>query len=163
MSITNPSFQIEFKKAKNRTDFENGRMLFKKYIQSLTFELTFQDVDRELEEITTEYNQPTGALILAYEKDQAIACIGLRKYDTDAAELKRMFVDPDYRGQQIGQKLLKMIIKEAMDLGYKSILLDTIADMNSAMKLYRSFDFKEISPYRFNPVKGAIYMKKELK
>lgn len=150
------------KKAETATDFDNGKRLFKQYIQSLDFELTFQDVDRELAEIAVEYNAPTGVLLLVYDGDKAIACGGVRKIDSTTAELKRMFVDPAYRGHQLGQQLLQMALAASKQLGYSSIRLDTVPQMRSAIKLYESAGFREIDPYRFNPMPGAIFMEKEL-
>lgn len=157
---TGTSFTI--KKATSTTDFENGKHLFLQYIQSLHFELSFQDVDRELEEIHLEYNSPTGVLLLAYDGDKAIACAGVRKIDNQIAELKRMFVDPAYRGHQLGQKILQLALDEARLLGYRSIRLDTVPEMQGAIKLYRAAGFYPIEPYRFNPMPGAIFMEKEL-
>jgi GNAT superfamily N-acetyltransferase len=150
------------KKGETATDFDNGKRLFNQYIQSLDFELTFQDVDRELAEIAVEYNTPSGALLLVYDGDKAIACAGVRKIDSTTAELKRMFVDPGYRGHQLGQKLLQMALAVSKQLGYSSIRLDTVPQMRSAIKLYESAGFREIDPYRFNPMPGAIFMEKEL-
>ena len=150
------------KKATTATDFENGKQLFLQYIQSLHFELNFQDVDRELEEIHIEYNSPTGVLLLAYDGDKAIACAGVRKIDNNIAELKRMFVDPAYRGHQLGQKILQLSLDEARLLGYRSIRLDTVPEMQGAIKLYKAAGFYPIKPYRFNPIPGAIFMEKVL-
>lgn len=153
---------LTLKKAETATDFENGKRLFKQYIQSLDFELTFQDVDRELSAISIEYNAPAGVLLLVYDGDKAIACAGVRKIDSKTAELKRMFVDPDYRGLQLGQQLLQMALAAAKQLGYSSIRLDTVPNMRSAIKLYESAGFRQIVPYRFNPIPGALFMEKEL-
>ena len=153
---------ISLKKAETATDFENGKQLFQQYIQSLDFKITFQDVDRELEEIAIEYNAPSGILLLAYDGDKAIACAGVRKFDVNNAELKRMFVDPGYRGIQLGQQLLQLALSAAKQMGYTSILLDTVPSMRSAIKLYQSAGFRQIDPYRFNPMPGAIFMEKEL-
>jgi GNAT superfamily N-acetyltransferase len=150
------------KKWETATDFDNGKRLFLQYIQSLDFELTFQDVDRELAEIAIEYNAPTGALLLVYNGDKAIACAGVRKIDPTTAELKRMFVDPAYRGHQLGQQLLQMALAVSKQLGYSSIRLDTVPQMRSAIKLYELAGFREIDAYRFNPMPGAIFMEKEL-
>ncbi len=153
---------ITFKKAATPADFENGKQLFRQYIQSLDFALTFQDVDRELAEIAIEYNAPTGALLLACDEDNAIACAGIRKIDGSTAELKRMFVDPAYRGLQLGQQLLQQALGEAKLSGYRFIRLDTVPHMKAAIKLYKDAGFYEIDAYRFNPIPGAIYMEKEL-
>jgi GNAT superfamily N-acetyltransferase len=154
--------QFSIKKATTTTDFENGKQLFLQYIKSLHFELSFQDVDRELEEIHLEYNAPAGVLLLAYDGEKAIACAGVRKIDNTISELKRMFVDPAYRGHQLGKRLLQLSLDEARLLGYKAIRLDTVPEMQSAIKLYTAAGFYPIEPYRFNPMPGAIFMEKEL-
>lgn len=153
---------ITFRKASTTAEFEIGKQLFLEYIQSLNFALTFQDVERELAEIAVEYNTPTGALLLAFDNDKAIACAGVRKIDATTAELKRMFVDPNYRGLQLGQQILQQALDAATQLGYKYIRLDTVPHMQAAIKLYKAAGFYEIEPYRFNPIDGAIYMEKEL-
>ena len=164
MSIPTENTPIALIRAVTKADFENGRMLFGAYIRSLDFELDFQDVERELEEIHLEYNHPHGALLLGYDTriDRAIACIGIRRFDAGSAELKRMYVDPQYRGLQLGRRLLEMALGEAAGLGYTYMLLDSVSSMQSAIKLYRAFGFQEIGPYRYNPIEGAIYMGREL-
>ncbi|WP_207515715.1 GNAT family N-acetyltransferase [Longitalea luteola] len=158
----NNSQALTFRKAVSQQDFENGKQLFLQYIQSLDFELNFQDVDRELAEIATEYNDPTGVLLLVYDGDKAVACAGVRKIDATIAELKRMFVNPQYRGRQLGQQLLQQALSAASHLGYRFIRLDTVPRMHAAIKLYQSAGFYEIKPYRFNPIPGALFMEKEL-
>jgi putative acetyltransferase len=76
--------------------------------------------------------------------------------------LKRMYVDPDFRKNKIGRKLLEQCIETATSLGYKKLRLDTLPDMLQAQALYRAFGFYEIPAYRFNPVKGTVYMEKLL-
>lgn len=158
----NNSHGLTLKKADSTQDFENGKQLFLQYIQSLDFELNFQDVNRELAEIAIEYNHPTGVLLLVNDGNKAIACAGVRKIDANVAELKRMFVDPQYRGRKLGQQLLQQALTAAKQLGYRFIRLDTVPAMHAAIKLYQSVGFYEIEPYRFNPIPGAIFMEKEL-
>ena len=88
--------------------------------------------------------------------------MALRSWDKETAELKRMFVRPAYRGNKLGHRLLERIIEIAKELGYKSILLDTLPAMTEALRLYRLYGFSEIPPYRFNPVEGAVFMEKKL-
>ncbi|MBS1555917.1 MAG: GNAT family N-acetyltransferase [Bacteroidetes bacterium] len=143
-------------------DFHLAKSLFQQYANSLSFNLCFQDFENELKQLHVQYNKPTGALILAFQGETAIGCVGVRQFDNGVAELKRMFVLPDYRKSKIGQRLLEEALKAADELGYQKIRLDTLQDMVAARSLYRQNGFYEITPYRHNPIAGAIYMEKVL-
>lgn len=148
--------------ASSPLDFELAKSLFQQYANSLSFNLCFQDFENELKQLHVQYNKPTGALILAFQGETAIGCVGVRQFDNEVAELKRMFVLPDYRKSKIGQRLLEEALKAADELAYQKIRLDTLQDMVAAQSLYRQNGFYEITPYRHNPIAGAIYMENVL-
>jgi putative acetyltransferase len=153
---------IIIKSAVSPGDYEKGKLLFRKYADSLSFDLGFQDFEGELNDIASQYNMPYGALILADINNITAGCIGLRQFDRDSAELKRMFVLPAYRKLNIGRLLLEKSLAIAGELKYKRVLLDTLPSMSSAIKLYRSFGFVEIEPYRYNPFEEAVFMEKKV-
>jgi len=153
---------IKFHIAETAADFEKGKQLFTDYAASLNIDLSFQDFSKELESISQQYNNPQGGLILVSQDEEYIGCAGIRKIDKQTAELKRMYINPDYRGLKIGARLLEKSVELAKQLGYSKIRLDTLATMLQAQALYRSFGFYEIPAYRFNPLPGTIYMEKEL-
>jgi GNAT superfamily N-acetyltransferase len=68
-----------------------------------------------------------------------------------------MFIRWQFRGKGLGRASALKIIEEAKKIGYKKLRLDTLPQMTSAIVLYLSLDFKEIPPYRFNPIKGAKF------
>jgi ribosomal protein S18 acetylase RimI-like enzyme len=153
---------IVFKIASTSAEFNHGQILFQEYAKSLRIDLCFQDFDSELKSIESQYNKPKGALIIAYSNNIAVGCVGIKEFDNDIAELKRMFVKTKYRGQKIGLKLLELAISFATELNYKIIRLDTLPTMIQAQNLYRSMGFYEIPPYRFNPIEGTVFMEKKL-
>ncbi|MEP6617581.1 MAG: GNAT family N-acetyltransferase [Ginsengibacter sp.] len=162
MAGTIPEAEIVIKTASTKRDFDNGRALFMQYADSLEFDLGFQNFSEELKTIDQQYNNPKGALLLAYRKEMAVGCVGIREYDDDTAELKRLYVSPEYRNYKIGRKLLEMAIGIAKNLHYHHIRLDTAPGQEQAQNLYRVFGFYEIPSYRFNPVMGTVYMEKKL-
>jgi ribosomal protein S18 acetylase RimI-like enzyme len=154
--------EVSFVIAKTTEQFAEGRKLFEEYAASLNFKLCFQGFTEELNQLDQQYNAPTGALIIAYVNSNAIAAVGIRQFEPQKAELKRMYTQPAFRGHKIGNHLLNKAIGIATELGYKQLLLDTLPEMEAAIKLYHKFGFKTTTSYRFNPFDEAIYMVKDL-
>jgi len=77
--------------------------------------------------------------------------------------MKRLFVRPQLRGNGIGKALLNTAVSEARAIGYGRMRLDTVEPvMQDAVRMYRAYGFHEITPYRENPIAGALYMELEL-
>jgi len=135
------------------------RELFLEYAQSLGFSLCFQSFDQELAELPGDYAAPEGRLLLATCEGQSAGCVALHKLDHEICEMKRLYVRPEFRGKGLGKILAERIIGEAHQIGYKQLRLDTVEPlMRTAVKMYRTLGFREIPPYRPNPIEGALYM-----
>lgn len=154
---------IRFCIAHTTAEFDDARNLFQQYAASLNIDLSFQNFAAELRALEAQYGAPKGAVVLAYKDETPIGCVGIRENEPGIAELKRMYVKPDYRRYKIGMKLLTLALETATELNYTFIRLDTLASMTPAINLYRSFGFYDIAPYRFNPIEGAVYMEKKLR
>ena len=132
--------------------------LFKEYASQIGVDLSFQNFNQELADIKSQYARPKGVLYIAYDKEQQpIGCFGIRVYEDSICELKRMYLKSHYRGLGIGKKLLLKSIQAGKELGYTKMRLDTLPSMKSAINLYKSIGFYEISAYRFNPIEGTKY------
>jgi len=149
---------VNFLQANSKRYLSQVRELFTEYVASLGFDLHFQDFAKEMAEFPGQYAPPDGRLLLALDDEQIAGCVALRKMSKDVCEMKRLYVRPEFRGKGIGRKLAMTIIEEARKIGYKSMRLDTVPFMKEAISLYRSLGFKEIEPYRFNPIEGAKFM-----
>jgi ribosomal protein S18 acetylase RimI-like enzyme len=144
-------------------DWFQTRTIFQEYAASLKVDLSFQDFSQELADLPGEYAQPRGALLLARADGQLAGCCALRPLDssdyTNAAEMKRLFVRPAFRGLGLGRLLSEGILDAARAAGYSCVLLDTLDDMESARALYEDLGFEEIPPYYHNPHAGSHYLK----
>lgn len=160
MFVMNDSLKLII--AENEAHFEDGKKLFREYAASLSIDLAFQRFEEELDTVQDQYGPPSGALVLAYAGERAVGCACVRSKGAGIAELKRMYVKPEFRGHQLGKLLLERSVSIARDLGYEKLRLDTLASMTGARKLYESFGFGTIPAYYANPHEDAIYMEKAL-
>jgi len=142
---------------------QSVRLLFEEYAASLDFDLGFQSFGDELKHLPADYVPPDGRLLLAIYQEQAAGCVALRKLEADVCEMKRLFVRPPFQNLKIGKSLAEAVIAEAKKIGYSHMRLDTVPSMARAQKLYTSLGFKEIPPYRYNPINGTVFMELALK
>ena len=142
------------------------RQIFTEYAQQLGIDLCFQNFEAELASLPGEYGEPGGALLLALVDGEVAGCCGLRALDStdypDAAEMKRLYVRKPFRRFGLGRELAQATLDVARMAGYRSVLLDTLDDMESARALYAELGFTDIPPYYHNPIPGAHYLKADL-
>jgi ribosomal protein S18 acetylase RimI-like enzyme len=138
------------------------RNLFIEYSNSLEFDLSFQDFQKELDDLPGDYAAPSGRLLLGFYDSDPAGCVALRRISDEICEMKRLFVRPQCRGLGIGKALATKVIEEAREIGYRRIRLDTVPAMQTAIELYVSLGFREIEPYRYNPIEGAKFMELNL-
>ncbi len=67
------------------------------------------------------------------------------------AEIKRMWVDPARRGQGLAGRLLARLESEALGHARPLVRLDTHADLEAAIALYRRSGYREVPRYNDNP------------
>lgn len=158
--------QIQLLPLRDVADLEAARHIFREYAAGLGIDLCFQDFDTELAALPGDYAPPRGALLLAWVDGVVAGCCALRPLDSsdyvNAAEMKRLYVRPTFRGLGLGRQLAQSILDVAHLNGYDSVLLDTLNDMEIARAMYEDLGFKEIPPYYHNPLAGAHYLKVDL-
>jgi GNAT superfamily N-acetyltransferase len=145
---------------------EAARALFREYAAGLGVDLCFQNFEAELAALPGEYAEPGGTLLVALVEGRPAGCGALRALpDADypnACEMKRLYVRGTHRGFGLGRQLAQALIDHAAQAGYRTMLLDTLDDMESARGLYATLGFEEIPPYYYNPIPGAHYLKVDL-
>lgn len=59
-------------------------------------------------------------------------------------ELQKMYFLPVARGRGLGSQLLKLLLEEAVRLGYTGCYLETVPQMTAAQGLYRKYGFTQL-------------------
>jgi GNAT superfamily N-acetyltransferase len=100
----------------------------------------------ELDALRGKYS----AVLLATVDAVAAGCVALRRLPQieGACEMKRLWVEPDFRGMRLGRRLVEEAIQWARREGMKTMHLDTIAAaMPEAIRLYAAMGFVRVEPY----------------
>ncbi len=148
--------------ASDTAELEQVRQFFRHYAAWLGVDLSYQGFADELANLPGAYGEAGGRLFYASVDGQPAGCVGIRRFSEGVCEMKRLYVDPAFRGQGVGRKLALAAIKAAHRFGYRRILLDTVPSMRIAVKLYRELGFTEAPAYYPSPVEGTIFLTLDL-
>lgn len=86
--------------------------------------------------------------LVAYNEEQVpVACGAIKAFAEDAMEVKRMWVEPPFRGKGIASDMLKELESWATELGYKRCVLETGKKQVEAMQLYPKNGYQVIPNY----------------
>jgi GNAT superfamily N-acetyltransferase len=88
-----------------------------------------------------------GAFVAARAGGRLVGCGAVRRIDAETAEVKRMFVKREARGQGIGRLLLATLEGEALLLGARRLVLETGERQDAALALYGRAGFVRIPPF----------------
>jgi putative acetyltransferase len=85
---------------------------------------------------------------LALDGSKIIGGCGLyptKGLPNNCIELVKFYVDSFYRGMGIGKNLMQISIEKAKELGYKSVYLESLPELDKAVGMYKQAGFKHIS------------------
>lgn len=78
---------------------------------------------------------------VALDGDKVVGTVGILDRGENTAKLRRMFVQKEYRGTGLGQKLLDTALTFAKEVGYAKIKLNTHVNMKRAHHFYEKNKF----------------------
>jgi len=96
--------------------------------------------DDDLQEIAKLYSG-RGKFWVALDNGRVVGTVGIRDFGEKLAKLRRMFVQKEYRGTGLGQRLLDTALQFACDMGYTKITLNTHKNMKRAHHFYKKNNF----------------------
>lgn len=145
-----------------RPDDHHGLMRFlENVLDGMGHAFLPEGKDADIRDIDTVYLCNQGAFRVADFQDQIRGCIGVRRYSEEIAELKRLYLAPEFRGVGLGHALCLAAIHDAEMLGYRFLRLDTTHRSEAAFGMFQKLGFREIERYNADPF-AEIFMEKAL-
>ena len=124
------------------------KRLFLEYVVELgeDYDVAGSNLIDEIEALPAPYTG-RGFVLLGYDRDDAVGCLGLKDFGGDAGEIRRMFVSPQGRGKKLGACMLSELIMQARAKGFRKLYLDSLHRFKSAHKIYYDAGFTLTDPY----------------
>jgi len=93
---------------------------------------------------------PGGAFVIAWLDDQPVGCGALRPLEPGIGEVKRMYVEPEFRRRGVARKVLEKLEAVAREKNYRWLRLETGTLQPEAIRLYEVCGYQRI-PYYLGP------------
>lgn len=99
------------------------------------------ETDAQLEALPASYADHGGAFWVACDGERVIGTCGVFPVAEATFELRKMYLHPDARGRRVGKRLLEEAIAFARAHGGRRMVLDTAAQMTTAIAFYEANGF----------------------
>lgn len=145
----------------NRTDSNDTD--FRNLVALLDKDLQVRDGDEHAFYAQFNKVQNIKNVIVCYVDNTAIGCGAFKEYDPASVEIKRMFVQPTFRGLGIGLNILKELELWASELNYAACVLETGKKQPEAIRLYQKAGYKITENYgQYKGVENSVCMQKDI-
>ena len=95
----------------------------------------------DLDDPGAHYAARDGLFLVAMDGDRMVGSGAIRRRTEDTAELRRIWLLEEYRGQRIGYRLTTTLLAHAEVRGYRRVWLQTGADQTRALDFYARLGF----------------------
>lgn len=132
-------------------------------VRLLDTDLAFRDGDEHA--FYAQFNKidQIKNVVIHYMDSFPAGCGAFKPYDHQKAEIKRMYVHPEFRGNGIGVEILKELELWASDSGYAACILETGKKQPEAIRLYEKAGYTIIPNYgQYENIENSVCMLKML-
>lgn len=130
----------------------SGNDDFRALVKKLDKYLAIKDGDEH--EFYDQFNKLDSIknVVIIYEGNRPVGCGAFKEYRPLVAEIKRMYVEPDFRNKGYASKILSSLETWAKDNAYEKCILETGLRQTEAIKFYSKNKYMEIP--NFPPYEG---------
>lgn len=102
-------------------------------------------------------------VILLYDDKKPIGCAAFKHYEEGIAEMKRVFLHNEYRGNGYAKELIRRLEELAKSKGYRTLILETGKPLEAALGLYAKLGYQIIENYgQYKDMPLSVCMKKDI-
>jgi GNAT superfamily N-acetyltransferase len=105
---------------------------------------------------------PKGAFVIGHTGGRPVACGAIRPLEDKVAEVKRVFVQIDFRGRGYAKAIMNELERLARERGYTLVRLETGVRQPEAISLYEKLGYRRIQNYgeHFDSKMSVCYEKR---
>ncbi|NHI89164.1 MAG: GNAT family N-acetyltransferase [Candidatus Thorarchaeota archaeon] len=157
-----PYSEEEHKKQFYDLNFEYVSWVAERYYQVYKIDLesvhgkSDRDYVRDFLQDFTRVSPLDGIIYVIVNEENVVGMGALMKQCEGIGEIKRMYIQPAYRGRDLGKKMLSKLIKKGRELGFSKLRLETADIFETAVHLYHSMGFKDIDEYPGGEVSHSL-------
>lgn len=101
--------------------------------------------------------------VIAQITNITVGCGCFKELNDDTVEIKRMYVNPYFRGFGVASLMIEELTRWAKELFYRNAVLETGSKQPEAIKLYEKHGFEKIAPFGpYLHIANSICMGKKL-
>lgn len=136
--------------------------LVKRSLLEFNLEYKPESSEKDLQDIEGTYMNAGGTFeVIESDRFEIIGTVALFKIDDKTAKLRKMYVDKRFRGAGLGKVLMDRALSKAEELQFEDIILETVHDMKAAIRLYKSYGFREIDGFTADSPRCDVIMKRQ--
>ena len=121
-----------------------------------------EETDKDISDLDRYYFENNGWFAVIDDGVRIIGSYGIFRISNRVCELRKMYLLPEFQGRGLGRSMMEDALKQARELGYAEMVLETNTLLDKAIHLYSKFGFKEYKPGHLSD-RCNYAMRKEIK
>ncbi len=109
----------------------------------------FAVLNGEMDSFFAQFNKIDALkhVVVAFDNGKPIGCGAIRPFSATQIEVKRMFTEPDYRGQGVASSILSILENWAAELGFSETILETLEKETAVVRMYQHNGYQVMPNY----------------
>lgn len=156
--VTTPA-RFTLKLVSTPQDYAAFDNLLREYADKDLADAANSTIWKDLENLHERYGPPQGAALLAYANGELAGCGALAATaQAGVAEIKRIYVRPTFRRQNLARTLTVQLVAQAQAMAYNTAAISTWPENTQALALYRALGFVPITPFKIHTHAQLVFL-----